>query len=145
MNIVLAADGSRYTKKALTFLLANDKQWLQAARGEPYGLHVLNVQTQIPPRARSAVGRDIVEHYYNEEASKVLGPIQKFLDKHGIAYTSEWLVGQAGEEIVKATKRHKAQIIVMGTHGHGAIGRLLMGSVAQRVVTGSAVPVLLVK
>ena len=36
-------------------------------------------------------------------------------------------------------------MIVMGTHGHGLLGRAIMGSVAQRVVTDSDVPVLLVK
>jgi nucleotide-binding universal stress UspA family protein len=36
-------------------------------------------------------------------------------------------------------------MIVMGTHGHGMVGGLLMGSVAQRVVAGSDVPVLLIK
>jgi len=34
---------------------------------------------------------------------------------------------------------------VMGTHGRGLLGNALMGSVAQRVVSGSTVPVLLVK
>ncbi|UUZ78599.1 universal stress protein [Polaromonas sp. P1(28)-13] len=33
----------------------------------------------------------------------------------------------------------------MGTHGHGLLGRAIMGSVAQRVVTDSEIPVLLVK
>ena len=42
-------------------------------------------------------------------------------------------------------QRDKVQQIVMGTHGRGVLGRALMGSVAQRVVTGSPVPVLLVK
>jgi nucleotide-binding universal stress UspA family protein len=36
-------------------------------------------------------------------------------------------------------------MVVMGTHGHGLLGRALMGSVAQRVVTESTVPVLLVR
>jgi nucleotide-binding universal stress UspA family protein len=36
-------------------------------------------------------------------------------------------------------------MIVMGTHGHGMVGRALMGSIAQKVVTLAAVPVLLFK
>jgi len=36
-------------------------------------------------------------------------------------------------------------MIVMGTHGHGLLGRALMGSVAQKVVAETDVPVLLVK
>ena len=39
----------------------------------------------------------------------------------------------------------KAHMIVMGTHGHGLLGRALMGSVAQRVVADCDVPVLLVE
>lgn len=44
-----------------------------------------------------------------------------------------------------AAHREKAHLIVMGTHGHGLLGRVLMGSVAQRVVADCDVPVLLVK
>jgi nucleotide-binding universal stress UspA family protein len=36
-------------------------------------------------------------------------------------------------------------MIVMGTHGHGVIGRAVMGSVAQRVLAEADIPVLLVK
>jgi nucleotide-binding universal stress UspA family protein len=36
-------------------------------------------------------------------------------------------------------------MVVMGTHGHGLLGTAVMGSVAQRVVVDSDVPVLLVK
>jgi nucleotide-binding universal stress UspA family protein len=41
--------------------------------------------------------------------------------------------------------REKSHLIVMGTHGYGAVGRLVLGSVSQRVVADCEVPVLLVK
>jgi nucleotide-binding universal stress UspA family protein len=53
--------------------------------------------------------------------------------------------GLPADEILRIAQREKVQQIVMGTHGRGVLGRALMGSVAQRVVTGSPVPVLLVK
>jgi nucleotide-binding universal stress UspA family protein len=54
-------------------------------------------------------------------------------------------VGNPGQEIVKIAKKEKAHLIVMGTHGHGLLGRALMGSVAQNVMTECEIPVLLVK
>jgi len=47
--------------------------------------------------------------------------------------------------VLNASRREKVHMIVMGTHGHGLLGRAVMGSVAQRVLTDAGVPVLLVK
>jgi nucleotide-binding universal stress UspA family protein len=140
MKILLAVDGSKFTKKALAFLVTTES--LLNASNE---LHVLHVQPVLPPRVKSVAGRNLVDNYHLQEAEAVLAPIRKFLDRHPVTYTADWLVGHPAEEIVKAAKRDKAHLIVMGTHGHGALGRLLMGSVAQRVVSDSDVPVLLVK
>jgi nucleotide-binding universal stress UspA family protein len=145
MNLLLAVDGSPYSKKAVAFLIANKERLLSQERGEDASLLIFHVQYQIPARARSVVGSEIVNTYHEEEANKVLKPICKVLDSNGISYVSEWRVGSPSAEILKAAKRCKAQMIMMGTHGHGAVGRLLMGSVAQRVITDCTVPVLLIK
>jgi nucleotide-binding universal stress UspA family protein len=140
MKIVFAADGSKYTKKALAFLVTHE-----TLCGPGDELVVLNVQAPVPPRVRSMLGADAVGSYHEDEARKVLGPIERFLKRHSVPFAVQWAVGPAGEEIVKLARKRKADMIVMGTHGHGAIGRALLGSVAQRVVTDSEVPVLLVK
>jgi nucleotide-binding universal stress UspA family protein len=140
MKILFAADGSKYTKKALAFLVTHE-----ALAGEGGELAVLNVQPQMPPRVRAMVGSATVAAYHRDEAGKVLAPIERFLKRHDIKFTTKWVAGVPGEEIVRAAKREKAHLIVMGTHGHGIIGRALMGSVAQHVVTDAEIPVLLVK
>lgn len=140
MKILLAADGSSYTKKALAFLVTHE-----ALAGEDGHVVVLNVQPAVPPRVKSMVGATAVNEYHADEAQKVLRPIEKFLQRHDIAYTTRWGVGVPGQEIVKAAKKDKAHMIVMGTHGHGILGRALLGSVAQNVLTQCDVPVLLVK
>jgi len=140
MKILLAADGSTYTKKALAFLVTNHE--IAGGDGE---IVVVNVQPAMPPRVKSMVGATAVQDYHREEAEKVLKPIEKFLQRHGIAYTTRWAVGNPGVEIVKAAKKDKAQMIVMGTHGHGILGRAILGSVAQNVMTQIEIPVLLVK
>jgi len=140
MNILLAADGSKYTKKALAFLAANEN-----VCGPDDELFVLNVQAPVPPRVKTMLGAAAIKDYHQDEARAVLDPIESFLKRHKIPFRTAWVVGSASAEILAAVKREKAQLIVMGTHGHGIVGRALMGSVAQRVVTDSDVPVLLVK
>lgn len=140
MKILLAADGSPFTKKALAFLVANENLC-----GPDDEVVVLHVQAPVPPRVKSLLGAGAVNDYHADEARKVLDPIERFLKRHQLQFSTSWLVGSATKEILATAKKQKAQLIVMGTHGHGLIGRALMGSVAQRVVADAEVPVLLVK
>ena len=140
MKLLLAADGSKFTKKALAFLVTHEG--LTGPDGE---LVVLNVQSPMPPRVKTMVGAAAILDYQKEEAEKVLAPIERFLKRHDIAFRTAWVVGSPAQEIVRAMQREKAQLVVMGTHGHGLLGRALMGSVAQKVVAECETPVLLVK
>jgi nucleotide-binding universal stress UspA family protein len=53
--------------------------------------------------------------------------------------------GAPAEAIQEAVRDHHAALVVMATHGRSALGRLLVGSVAQAVVRHTAVPVMLVR
>lgn len=53
--------------------------------------------------------------------------------------------GGAARAILEAIEDEGAEIVVMGRHGHSAMGRLLMGSVADKVVHLAECPVLLVR
>ncbi len=140
MKIVFAADGSACTKKALVFLVTHE-----SLAGVEDELFVLNVQRPLPPSVALMVRSDAANDSHRDEANKVLDPIKQFLDRHPIRYRCDWVVGSPAAEIVEASRREQAHMIVMGTHGHGLLGRALMGSVAQRVVADCDVPVLLVK
>ena len=50
--------------------------------------------------------------------------------------------GEPAKEILRAAKRTKADLVVMGTHGHTGLMRLLMGSVAEKVVREAPCPVI---
>lgn len=54
-------------------------------------------------------------------------------------------VGVPFEEIGKAAREEQADLIVMGTHGRTGLGRLLLGSVAERVIRTAPCPVLTVR
>jgi nucleotide-binding universal stress UspA family protein len=140
MKILFAADGSKYTKKALAFLVNHED--LAGAEGE---VVVLNVQAPVPGRVKSMLGSAAVTTYHAEESQKVLAPIERFLKRHKMSFKTVAVVGSPTAEILRAAKREKAHLIVMGTHGQGLLSRALIGSVAQRVVAESETPVLLVK
>jgi nucleotide-binding universal stress UspA family protein len=140
MKILLAADGSEYTKKALAFLVTHE-----GLCGPDDELLVLNVQPPVPVRVKALLSPEVVNDYYRDEAREVLDPIEQFLKRHELRFHTATVVGSPTKELLAAATRQGAQLIVMGTHGRGLIGRALMGSVAQRVVADCEVPVLLVK
>jgi nucleotide-binding universal stress UspA family protein len=140
MKILLAVDGSKFTKKMLAYLTTHP---------ELFGPHneftAFTAIAALPPRARAAVGADMAKSYYEDEAGKVAGPVVKFLARHGIAPKVEYKVGQAGEMIAKAAQSGDFDMVIMGSHGHSALGNLVMGSVATQVLAHCTVPVLLVR
>ncbi|MDO9360308.1 MAG: universal stress protein [Polaromonas sp.] len=140
MKILFAADGSKHTKQALAFLVNHDN-----FAGDGGQVVVLNVQPPVPGRVKTMLGSDNVSAYHVEESQKVTAPIERFLTRHKIAFKTLAVVGSPTAEILRAAKREKAHLILMGTHGHGLLGRAVMGSVAQRVVADAEIPVLLVK
>jgi len=140
MKVLFAADGSKYTKKALAFLVTHE-----SLTGPQDEVVVLNVQAPVPGRVKTMVGAATVSAYHKDEARKVLDPIERFLKRHKLQYRVTSVIGSPAAEVVRAAQREKAHMIVMGTHGHGLVGRAIMGSVAQRVVTEADIPVLLVK
>jgi nucleotide-binding universal stress UspA family protein len=140
MKILLAVDGSPYTKKMLAYLATHSEVF---SASNDYT--VLTVQLAVPPRARTAVGKDVVDNYYKDEAEKIVAPVDKFLVRHGIIAKSVWKVGHVGETIGKFADSGKFDLIIMGSHGHGALVNLVMGSVATNVLAHSQTPVLLVR
>ncbi|MCB1974416.1 MAG: universal stress protein, partial [Burkholderiaceae bacterium] len=116
MNILLAVDGSAYTKKMLAYLATHDE-----FLGPSHSYSVITVQAALPPRARAAVGKEVVDQYYADEGDKVMNPVCKFLERHGVTPKRILKVGAVGETIGKVADTGKFDLLVMGSHGHGAL------------------------
>ena len=140
MKILLAVDGSAYTKRMLAYLTTHSELF---SAGNDYT--VFTVQPALPPHARSMVGKEVVQKYHLEEAEKVLAPVIKFLMRHDIHAKSSWKVGHVGETIAKFAESNKFDMVIMGSHGHGGLMKLVMGSVATQVLAQCHVPVLMVR
>jgi nucleotide-binding universal stress UspA family protein len=88
---------------------------------------------------------DAVALEWLEEARENLARIAlpAWLDPARVTRTV--LFGFAPGRIVDYAVEHRADLIVMGTHGHGPLHRLLLGGVAERVVRTAPCPVMTVR
>lgn len=141
MKILFAMDGSPASMAGLRALLTR-YDWF---RGPPV-LTLLNVHPPIPyGLAARWVGKQTIADHCAEESTAVLAPAREELDRRGIAYTTEARMGEPAREIAALADALAVDMIAMGTHGHTALGTLVLGSVAQKVVALAHVPVLLLK
>ena len=83
----------------------------------------------------------------NFEAEIVKGAERKldeFIKDHfrGLSPKAQVILGDAAEEILKYVRSEGIDLVIMGTHGRKGLERIVFGSVAERVVQKSPVPVL---
>ena len=141
MKFLLAVDGSSCSVRAAEYLAAH----LDLFKAQPE-LFLVNVHAPIASaRVRSYVGKEALEKYYAEESADALKPASAVMDAKGLRYETISLVGDVAEQVNKKSAELGCSMIVMGTHGHGNLGNLVMGSVATRVLAESKTPVLLIK
>lgn len=139
-RILLAVDGSAIARDAVRHAI--DRFGLPDER---ITVDLLHSHFALPPRAASALGREIVSAYYRDETAQALEGVRRLLDARKVAYRTVARVGSAAAQIVRQAERAQTDLIVMGSHGRGAAKGLLLGSVAQGVIAQCAVPVLLVR
>ena len=78
-------------------------------------------------------------------AATALGTVVATLAAAGVTARARVETGVAWQEILRIAREDQADVIVMGTHGRTGVNRLLLGSVAERVVRQAPCPVLTVR
>ena len=64
--------------------------------------------------------------------------------RHGLRVSTRLEVGAPASAIVRAARKERAAMVVLGTHGRTGLPRLLLGSVAERVIRTARCPVVTV-
>ena len=141
-TIVAAVDFSDSTQDALDAALA-----LATADAGSH-VHLLHVvPSAVPPiwtDEPSTLDLRSVEEAWTDAAVKQLTALA---GTHGLdpaTVTTEVVVGAAANEIVRYAEAHGADVIVLGSHGHGLVRRFLLGSVADRAIRQAPCAVLVV-
>lgn len=143
-RIVVALDGSPASRHALAW--ARDVARLTSAEVVPVGVVV-------PPYVEGAAGLGggggwAYANLLDAERDRVGDMVRDASDAlagEGIASHALVSVGPPAERIAHAARREKADLVVVGSHGRGPLGRLLLGSVADAVKTHVACDVLIAR
>ncbi len=132
-EVVLAIDGSTSSKKAVKFLLRSMRPWKDVPDQEPILVTVVHVMPFLKyPELREA-GKAMVEECADQ------------LARAGYLVNHAPKLGRPADEILTVAEQRKADLIVTGAKGLGAIGRLLLGSVSTRIVQHASCSVLVVR
>ena len=141
MKILLAADGSEFTRNAARSLVAHLSWFAERPK-----IQVLHVRPPFPfPHAAAVAGKSALEGYEREEAQKALAVAEEELRKGNIDFESTWRVGDVAKEIAACAEDHAIDMIVMGSHGHGALRGVALGSTTTKVIATVKVPVLIAR
>jgi nucleotide-binding universal stress UspA family protein len=138
-RVLLPLDGSALAEQALPHAIAQAKRF----EAELILLQVLAPLPRSPLLGEPDRGR--AQTTLNASAREYLERVVARVQEHGIRVQAATAEASPPMAITKFAEANGVDLIVMSTRGQSGLSRWLMGSVADRVVRGAAVPVLLVR
>ena len=142
-KIMVPLDGSQIAECVITHIEVIAKK--TAAKVE---LVSVIEPLDIPTRGQIAISDDDIRQIDAEgkkEAGKYLNQVSDRLTKAGIKTDTVILSGKAADRLVRYAVNNGIDLIIMATHGRSGISRLFWGSVAEKILRATDIPVLLIK
>jgi nucleotide-binding universal stress UspA family protein len=138
-KILIPVDGSEYALRAVHYAS------LMAKDGTAVQIHLLNVQEHLDGRVQAYLSLEKIKILEAKAADHVLQPAKQILDAEDVPYVASTRIGPIAKSIVNYVEDEHCDSIVMGTHGRGALGNLILGSTMNKVVHLVHVPVTLIR
>lgn len=138
-KLLVPLDGSELSESILSHVAA-------VAKPASASVVLLRVRESLDRDVREALGEDIAEKLdtiNREEVQGYLDGIAGELIRDGIAADIAIAEGNPAEAIISYASTHAIDLIIMATHGRSGLTRWAFGSVADKVLRQSPVPVLL--
>ncbi|WP_132058832.1 universal stress protein [Halorussus amylolyticus] len=136
-RILVPTDGSEHIEKVMPHAL----EVAERDDATIHGLYVLD-KGRLPELGEEM--RDEVIKSFEQTGTNALDDFRDLADAAGRDVVTATAEGKASEKIVEYADENDIDLIVMGTHGRTGIRHALLGSVAEKVVRHSSVPVLMV-
>jgi len=142
-RVLFASDFSPASRRAF----ATAMTLTRSAGAKLIVLHVIEPVVPMAPDQYylASAAWDEIDRNTRTWAGQQLAGVVRTAKKHGVTATTRIVDGVAATEIVRAARSLKADLIVLGTHGRTGLSRLLLGSVATRVVATATCPVVTVR
>ncbi len=138
-RILVPTDFSEQGKTALMYAVAFADQFGAV-------VDLLHVMEPVPPGALlSYISLDELKKGVRNDAEKQMEELHTAWEDYAFPVHRVIVEGHPFVEIIKHAKDSNADMIIMGTHGRGAIAHMLLGSVAEKVVRKAPCPVLTVR
>jgi len=138
-TILIAVDGSAPSDSAL-------RTGLEIAEAEHAAVVLVHVAPSLDVLPVSLFGATTsVEHAPTADDVAPLTAAAVIADAHGVRATTRLLSGGTADEIVACADSIRADLIVIGSRGLGALGRMILGSVSRAVLHETRIPVLVVR
>ncbi len=138
-KILIPTDGSDYSVRAAEYGI-NLAKMLGAEI-----MVVYVIDTVVLDQVVKATQREDVDRELKQDGQRYAEYIVGLAEKAGVKATSFLSRGRPFEQIVHIARGFGIDLIVMGTYGRRGAERILIGSVAERVIEYSSCPVLVVK
>jgi nucleotide-binding universal stress UspA family protein len=136
-KIVLATDGSIHAREALKYAR-------ELAARDDATVIVVHAFGSVPGYLGEPMKGDVMARHVNI-GREIADRAAEELREAGVEVETEVLAGPPAEALLRVAESHKADLIVMGTRGYGALTSLLLGSVSHRVLAHTHVPVMVVR
>lgn len=137
-NIVIATDGSENSLRAISYGIKLAK----LSGATVYALHVIDTYSL---SQSWTAGRETMYEVLKKDGQKATLKVKECGEAPGVEVKEVLLEGHPSNEIIDFAENNNIDLIVMGTLGKTGLDRYLMGSVAEKVVRNSKVPVLVVR
>lgn len=137
-NIVIATDGSKNVQRAISHGI----EFAKLSGAIVHALYVVNTPSTI---SDWTAGKETIYKIMKNDGQKAVSKIMKIGEASGVEVREVLLEGYPSSEIIDFAENNNIDLIVMGTLGATGLERFLIGSVAEKVVKGSKVPVLVVR
>ncbi len=138
-SIVIATDGSENTQKAVSYGIKIAK----LSGATVYALHVIDTSSFLSQNWTA--GRETMYEVLKKDGQKAISKVKECGETSGVEVREVLLEGYPSSKIIDFAENNDIELIVMGTLGKTGLDRFLMGSVAEKVVRNSKVPVLVVR